>query len=99
MLPTSVQLMLGMRSGKVRRSKAPIFDGAPMRRAVVYKIAVMSPRKPNSARRTFAKLRILLIIKGPLLRYPVLVSIFCKPILLLWYEVMDLKIHKVLIII
>jgi len=32
--------------------------GAPVRKGIVYKIAVMSPRKPNSAKRTFAKVKI-----------------------------------------
>lgn len=31
-----------------------------MRKGVVYKIATMTPRKPNSARRTFAKVRIII---------------------------------------
>lgn len=31
-----------------------------MRRGVVYRIATMTPRKPNSARRTFAKVRIVI---------------------------------------
>lgn len=31
------------------------FRGAPQRKGVVYKIAVMTPRKPNSAKRTIAK--------------------------------------------
>jgi len=39
------------------RSKA--FEGAPQRRGIVYKIATMSPRKPNSAKRTFAKVRLV----------------------------------------
>lgn len=71
MLPTGIQLMAGIRSGKVRRNRAPAFDGAPLRRAVVYKIAIMSPRKPNSARRTFAKVRILSIINVFLLKFQV----------------------------
>ena len=29
------------------------------KRGIIYKVAQMSPRKPNSARRTFAKLRII----------------------------------------
>jgi len=29
-----------------------------LRRGIIYKIAVMTPRKPNSAKRTFAKVRI-----------------------------------------
>jgi len=31
---------------------------APHRKAVVYRIATMPPRKPNSAKRTFAKVRL-----------------------------------------
>lgn len=58
MLPTGRQLSDGMRQLKRRRNKVAAFDGAPMRRGIVYKIAVMTPRKPNSARRTFAKVRV-----------------------------------------
>ncbi len=43
---------------KKRRNKVAPFLGAPQRIGVVYKIATMSPRKPNSAKRTFAKVRI-----------------------------------------
>jgi len=39
--------------------KAPAFKLAPHRKGVIYKITTMSPRKPNSARRTFAKVRLL----------------------------------------
>jgi small subunit ribosomal protein S12 len=42
-----------------RRAKAPAFKGAPHKKGIIYKLAVMSPRKPNSARRTFAKVRIV----------------------------------------
>jgi len=42
-----------------KKKKAPAFDGGPHRKGVIYKIATMSPRKPNSARRTFAKVRLL----------------------------------------
>lgn len=59
MSPTLNQLRRGIRKGKVRRSRVGAFDGAPQRKGVVYKIAVMSPRKPNSARRTYAKVRLL----------------------------------------
>jgi len=58
MFPTGKQLSLGMRIAKRRRNKVRAFEGAPMRKGIVYKIAVMSPRKPNSARRTFAKVRV-----------------------------------------
>ena len=41
------------------KKKAPKFEGAPQRKGVIYKIATMTPRKPNSAKRTFAKVRLL----------------------------------------
>ena len=69
MLPSGVQLFLKCRKAKKRRRRAPAFDGAPQRKGVVYKIATMSPRKPNSARRTFAKVRVLFIKKGYLQKY------------------------------
>jgi len=41
------------------KPKAPAFKGAPHKKGIIYKITTMSPRKPNSARRTFAKVRIV----------------------------------------
>ncbi|MGZ7067874.1 MAG: hypothetical protein ACXVHT_06215, partial [Methanobacterium sp.] len=60
MLPTGNQLSKGLRIRKKRRDLVAAFIGAPMRKGVVYKIATMTPRKPNSARRTFAKVRIII---------------------------------------
>lgn len=59
MCPTLAQLRKGFRIKKKRRSRVGAFAGAPYRKGVIYKIAVMSPRKPNSARRTYAKVRLL----------------------------------------
>lgn len=42
-----------------KKKKAPAFLNGPHRKGVIYKITTMSPRKPNSARRTFAKVRLL----------------------------------------
>lgn len=53
------QLINKRRINKVRSKRSPAFGNAPHRKGVIYKIAVMSPRKPNSARRTFAKVRLL----------------------------------------
>jgi len=53
------QLINKNRINKKIKKKAKAFDNAPHRKGVIYKIAVMSPRKPNSARRTFAKVRLL----------------------------------------
>lgn len=60
MLPTLHQLSIekNKRIHKIRRNKVAPFLGAPQRIGVVYKIATMSPRKPNSAKRTFAKVRL-----------------------------------------
>lgn len=59
MSPTFSQLGNLCRKTKKRRIKAPAFKGAPHRKGVVYRVTTMSPRKPNSARRTFAKVRLL----------------------------------------
>jgi len=59
MCPTTSQLRKGVRKSKVRRNTVAAFAGSPQRKGVIYKIAVMSPRKPNSARRTFAKVRLI----------------------------------------
>jgi small subunit ribosomal protein S12 len=59
MCPTISQLIKGVRTKKIRRSRVGAFEGAPQRKGVIYKIAVMSPRKPNSARRTYAKVRLI----------------------------------------
>jgi len=59
MSPTFNQMVKGSRQFKpyqLSRSKA--FEGAPHRKGIIYKITTMSPRKPNSARRTFAKVRL-----------------------------------------
>jgi len=53
------QLINKRRINKKRKMKSPAFNKAPHRKGVIYKIAIMSPRKPNSARRTFAKVRLL----------------------------------------
>jgi len=72
MLPTLHQLTVGKnkRTNKIRRNKVAPFLGAPLRKGVVYKIATMTPRKPNSARRTFAKVRILISNKKVFAKIP-----------------------------
>jgi len=84
MLPTLHQLSIerNKRTSKIRRNKVAAFLGAPQRKGVIYKIATMSPRKPNSARRTFAKVRIIISKKKYLQRYQVSVIIFYRHILL-----------------
>ena len=69
-MPTNHQLGRGIRKRKIRRNKVAALCGGPHRKAVIYKIAVMSPRKPNSARRTFAKARIILTNKRIFAKIP-----------------------------
>jgi len=72
MVPTLHQLSISRfkRIRKIRRNKVAPFLGAPLRKGVVFKIATMTPRKPNSARRTFAKVRILISNKRIFAKIP-----------------------------
>jgi len=58
MLPTVGQLSTKYRLQKRRKFKAPSFKKAPHRKGIIYEVTTMSPRKPNSAKRTFAKVRL-----------------------------------------
>ena len=80
MLPTLIQLgKFKIRKLKKRRNLVAAFDGAPQRKAIVYKIATMSPRKPNSARRTFAKTRVLINNKRVFAKVPGIGDHFLQP--------------------
>jgi len=59
-MPTFCQLSK-KHCGRQRPKNVPrarAFAGAPHRKGVIYKIATMAPRKPNSAKRTLAKVRL-----------------------------------------
>lgn len=64
-----------------KKFKAPAFLGAPHRKGIIYKITTMSPRKPNSARRTFAKVRLIFNNKRVFAKIPGIVNISYKRIL------------------
>ena len=60
-MPTINQLfrLLKKKSiGKDRRSPVPAFDGSPMRRGVCFKVTTTNPKKPNSAVRKIARVRV-----------------------------------------
>lgn len=57
-MPTLRQLSFKPRIRKRRRNIVAAFLGAPQRRGVVVKIGTTTPKKPNSAKRKFAKVRI-----------------------------------------
>lgn len=79
MLPTGGQLSRNLRIRKKRRNKVAPFEGGPQRKAVVYKIAIMTPRKPNSARRTFAKVRVAINNKRVFAKIPGIGDHFLQP--------------------
>lgn len=58
-MPTRNQLIRNIRKRRVRRPRLHALAGAPQRRGVIYKLAIMTPRKPNSAKRKIAKIRLL----------------------------------------
>ena len=70
MNPTVNQLARGMRGKKRRRSIFAFFKGGPHRRALIIRTPIMSPRKPNSARRTYAKVRIIVTRKVAFAKIP-----------------------------
>jgi small subunit ribosomal protein S12 len=59
-MPTYRQLSLYGREQKVRRCVAAALLGGPQRKAVVVKMGITTPRKPNSAKRKYAKVRIIM---------------------------------------
>ncbi len=57
-MPTISQLIRHGRVTRGRRSKAPDLQGNPQKRGVCTVVKTMSPRKPNSALRKVARVRL-----------------------------------------
>jgi len=58
-MPTANQLIKISRKKKWKYSRSfKAFKGAPQRRGIIYQITVITPRKPNSAKRKVAKVRL-----------------------------------------
>ena len=57
-MPTFNQLAKQGRKSKVQKSKAPALDTAPQKRAVCLRVFTRTPKKPNSALRKVAKVRL-----------------------------------------
>lgn len=57
-MPTINQLVRKGRGFKKRRRKAPALEGAPQRRGVCTVVKTMTPKKPNSALRKIARVRL-----------------------------------------
>lgn len=57
-MPTINQLIRSPRTKKVYRSKSPVLDSCPFKRGVCLQVKTMTPKKPNSALRKVARVRL-----------------------------------------
>jgi len=57
-MPTIVQLMRKARVLKKRKGKSPALTRCPQRRGVCMQVRTMTPKKPNSALRKVARIRL-----------------------------------------
>jgi small subunit ribosomal protein S12 len=57
-MPTIAQLIRKQRQAKVKKSKSPALTSCPQRRGVCLQVKTMTPKKPNSALRKIARVRL-----------------------------------------
>ena len=57
-MPTIAQLVRNGRTSKRSKTKTPALKGAPQRRGVCTRVYTTTPKKPNSALRKVAKVRL-----------------------------------------
>ena len=57
-MPTISQLIRKQRKQKVKKSKSPALTSCPQRRGVCLQVKTMTPKKPNSALRKIARVRL-----------------------------------------
>lgn len=55
---TISQYLKGARTPKKFKSKTPAFKGSPQKKGVVVRLDIVKPKKPNSAKRKVAKVRL-----------------------------------------
>ena len=58
-MPTTNQLVRKERKLKKEKSKTPALQGSPQRRGVCTRVSTTTPRKPNSALRKVARVRLV----------------------------------------
>lgn len=63
-MPTINQLIRQGRKDKVVKSDAPIMDKCPQKRGVCLSVTTTSPKKPNSALRKIARIRLVNGMEG-----------------------------------
>jgi len=57
-MPTINQLIRKGRKSKKKRSKSPVLQGCPQKRGVCLTVKTQTPKKPNSALRKVARVRL-----------------------------------------
>jgi len=57
-MPTINQLVRKGRTQKRKRSKSPVLDACPQKRGVCLQVKTQTPKKPNSALRKVARVRL-----------------------------------------
>ncbi|HEV2927574.1 MAG TPA: 30S ribosomal protein S12 [Propionibacteriaceae bacterium] len=57
-MPTTEQLVRGGRKSSGRKTKTPALKGSPQRRGVCTRVYTFTPKKPNSALRKVARIRL-----------------------------------------
>lgn len=57
-MATLNQVMNGCRHPRVKKIKSPALGGCPLKKGVCAKVYVVKPKKPNSAQRKVAKVRL-----------------------------------------
>jgi small subunit ribosomal protein S12 len=57
-MPTINQLVRKPRAQQKKRSKTPVLNGSPQRRGVCLQVKTITPKKPNSALRKVARVRL-----------------------------------------
>ena len=63
-MPTINQLIRKGRENKTYKSKSPILQGCPQKRGVCLSVKTLTPKKPNSAMRKIARVRLTSGIEG-----------------------------------
>ena len=57
-MPTINQLIRKGRKKPIKRSKSPVLDSCPQKRGVCLQVKTQTPKKPNSALRKIARVRL-----------------------------------------
>ena len=57
-MPTIIQLFRKPRNPKRRKNKTPLLEGCPQKRGVCLNVKTVTPKKPNSALRKVARVRL-----------------------------------------